>query len=135
MLYFSLITSFWKFPGVARNLQIDCILIKLFIIESRFVSFFNPKRPIRMASGRKGTQDTRAKRLKSGHEKTRMGICLLCFHHGKKKFWLSRGNQSTLSKHLASSHKNESTSVNDAVLEDSPLAAEAVRAYRIIMSG
>ena len=55
-------------------------------------------------------------------------FCLLCFHHGKKKVWLSRGNQSTLSKHLASSHKNESTSVNDAVPEDSPLAAEAVRA-------
>ena len=68
--------------------------------------------------------------LFSGHEKTRMGICLLCFHHGKKKFWFSRGNKSTLSKHLASSHKNESTSVNDAVPEDSPLAAEAVRAYR-----
>ena len=84
-----------------------------------------------------GTQDSGAKRLKRGHEKTRMGICLLCFHHGKKKFWFSRKSlvQSTLSKHLASSHKNESTSVNDAVPEDSPLAAEAVRAYRKIMSG
>ena len=88
-----------------------------------------------MASGRKGTQDPGAKRLKSGHEKTKMGIFLLYFRHGKKKFWLSRGSQSTLKKHLATSHKDESTSFNDAVPEDSPLAAEAVRAYRKIMSG
>ena len=88
-----------------------------------------------MASGRKGAQDPGAKRLKSGHEKTKMGICLLCFRHGKKKFWLSRGNQSTLNKHLATNHKDESTSFNDAVPEHSPLAAEAVRAYRKIMSG
>ena len=127
MLYFSLITSLWKFPGVARNLQIDCI-------ESRFVSFLTQSDLLGCPVEAKEPR-IQGKRLKSGHEKTRMSICLLCFHHGKKKFWLSRGNQSSLSKHLTSSHKNQSTSVNDAMPEDSPLAAEAVRAYRKMMSG
>jgi hypothetical protein len=64
-----------------------------------------------------------------------MGICLLCYKGGKKKFWLARGNPSSLSKHLESSHKNEKTTSSDAVPEDSPAAAEAMKAYRKLTSG
>jgi hypothetical protein len=71
-----------------------------------------------------------AKRAKGGHGKTPMGFCLLCFREGKQRFWLARGNPSTLSSHLSKVHKNQSTKANDAVPESSPLAAEAMKEYK-----
>ncbi|CAB3983007.1 Hypothetical predicted protein [Paramuricea clavata] len=71
-----------------------------------------------------------AKRAKGGHGKTPMGFCLLCFREGKQKFWLARGNASTLSNHLSRVHKNQSTKANDVVPESSPLAAEAMKEYK-----
>lgn len=70
-----------------------------------------------------------AKRLKSEHEKTRMGICLQCFKQGKKKFSLARANFSTFKKHYKSVHPNLTVSPNDVVTDDSPLAVEAMKAY------
>jgi hypothetical protein len=70
------------------------------------------------------------KRAKGGHSKTPMGFCLLCSHEGKQKFWLARGNPSTLSSHLSKVHKSESMKANDAVPESSPLAAEAMKEYK-----
>ncbi|CAB3978825.1 Hypothetical predicted protein [Paramuricea clavata] len=90
-------------------------------LESEFTSFFN------QAGRHKTTSAPLAKRAKSGHEKTPMGFCLLCFKEGKAKFWLARGNPSSLSTHLA---KAQRTTLNDAVSEGSPLAAEAKKAYQ-----
>ncbi|XP_046844881.1 uncharacterized protein LOC124438723 [Xenia sp. Carnegie-2017] len=76
-----------------------------------------------------------AKRAKSGHEKTPMGFCLLCFRQGKRKFWLARGNKSSLANHLKThSDKGEKTLANDAIREDSPLAKSALQAYKMLKS-
>ncbi|CAB4003713.1 Hypothetical predicted protein [Paramuricea clavata] len=99
------------------------------IIESKFASFF--KRPGR---GQGSVSAPAAKRSKSGHKKTTMGICLRCFNSGKEKFWLTRGNPSSLKKHLETTHKGERTSLGDAVSEDSPAAVEAMKAYRKLTS-
>ena len=92
------------------------------MIESHFASFFNQKRPMGVAGSRKAPV---AKRLKSGHEQTRMGICMLCFRQGKKKFSLARANLSTFKKHHKAVHPNETVSPKDVVPDDSPLAVEA----------
>ena len=79
------------------------------------------------------TAGPQAKRTKSGHEHTPMGFCLLCFKEGKSKFWLKRGNKSSLATHLKSHSDNgQKTSPNDAVPENSPLAAKALKAYKQI---
>ena len=54
---------------------------------------------------------------------------------GMKKFWLAKGDLYSLSKHLQDHHKNECTKPTDAVPEDSPAAAEAMKAYRKLTSG
>ena len=73
-----------------------------------------------------------AKRVKRGHEQTRKGICLLCFRHGKTKFWLSRANNSSFAKHYKLAHPNQTISPKDAVPDDSPLAVEAMKVYNKI---
>jgi hypothetical protein len=57
-----------------------------------------------------------------------MGFCLLCFKEGKK-----RGNKSSLATHLKTHNdKGQKTLPNDAVPENSPLAAKALKAYKQI---
>ena len=113
-------------PSQFINLY-TCVIIT----AAQFASFF--KRP--GGGGRSQIGASVAKRAKGGHEKTPMGICLLCFTSGMKKFWLARGNPSSLSKHLQDRHRNERTKPTDAVPEDSPAAAEAMKAYRKLTSG
>lgn len=74
------------------------------------------------------------KRARGGHEKTPLGFCLRCFHAGKSKFWLTRGNHSSVLKHLDSTHKHEKFSVNDVVSENLPAAQQAVKAYKRILA-
>lgn len=98
----------------------------MFIIESQFVNMFK-------RVGKQKTVAPEPKRARSGHEKTPMGFCLLCLKEGKGKFWLKRGNKSSLSNHLKTHRdKGQRTTPNDAVREDSPLAAEALKAYKRI---
>lgn len=75
------------------------------------------------------------KRAKHGHEKTPIAICLACFGKGKKKFWLSRCNPSSVNGHLSSTHKGENISRDQVVAGDTPAAKEAMQVYQRMQSG
>ena len=101
------------------------------MIESCFASFLNQKRLMGVAGSHKAPV---AKHLKSGHEQTWMGICMLCFRQGKKKFSFARANFSTFKKHYKAVHPNETVSPKDVVPDDSPLAVEVMKAYNKMSS-
>ena len=72
------------------------------------------------------------KRIKSGHEKTRIAICLDCYesyslNQNNKKIWLTRFNKSTANAHLRSIHGG---TTNRIYAEDDPRVADAVAEYR-----
>ena len=73
--------------------------------------------------------EVKPKRVRSGYETTQIAICLKCFQDQKPKFWLSRFNQSTVKKHMETSHGNHNISSKDIVPGNAIAAAEAMRKY------
>ena len=71
------------------------------------------------------SQQLKKSRVKSGHEKTKRGICLTCFGSGKKgKCSIARFNPSSIERHKNTVHGGVQALI---VRDDDPRARHAVK--------